>query len=189
MFSALAASLAVPFIAGRGDIRARARLERRSIEDAARVGRYEFLEQARRQFGADVVALGHTRDDQAETFLLRLMRGAGPRGLAGIYPRNGTIVRPLLDCRRLELRSYLNERGVTYVDDETNADVAIPRNRVRAELLPILTDRFNPAIVDVLAREAELAQEMWAWLESAAADFENGVGTPRRPFSRSTWRG
>ena len=72
--------------------------------------RYEFFERARRQFGADVVALGHTRDDQAETFLLRLLRGAGPRGLAAMYPRHGTIVRPVLDCRRLELREYLDER-------------------------------------------------------------------------------
>ena len=175
--AALARSLGVPFVADRGDVRARARRERRSLEDAARQERYEFFERARRQFGADVVALGHTRDDQAETFLLRLIRGAGPRGLAAMYPRHGTIVRPLLDRRRLELRRYLDERNVKYVDDETNDDVTIPRNRVRAELIPLLEDRFNPAIVDTLAHEAELSREIWAWLEAAAAEFEKGDGS------------
>jgi len=177
-FSAsVARSLGVPFAAGREDVRARARIERRSLEDAAREARYEFFEHARQQFDADLVALGHTRDDQAETFLLRLLRGAGPRGLAAMHPRHGTIVRPVLDCRREELRTYLDERHMTYVEDKTNADVSIPRNRVRAELLPLLADRFNPAIVDVLAHEAELARETWAWLESVAGEFEKGDGS------------
>ena len=176
-FSASVARLLdLPFAADREDVSARARRERRSLEDAAREARYEFFERARRQFDADVVALGHTRDDQAETFLLRLLRGAGPRGLAGIYPRHGTIIRPVLDCRRMELRKYLDERNMTYIEDQTNGDVTIPRNRVRAELMPLLVDRFNPAIVDVLANEAELARETWAWLESAAAEFEKGDG-------------
>jgi tRNA(Ile)-lysidine synthase len=183
-FSAsVARSLDIPFAAEREDVKARARDERRSIEDAARRARYEFFERARRQFDADVVALGHTRDDQAETFLLRLLRGAGSRGLAAMYPRHGTIVRPVLDCRRVELRRYLDGRNMTYVDDETNDDVSIPRNRIRAELMPLLVNRFNPAVVDVLANEAELARETWAWLESAAEDFEKGDGSlPPVPF-------
>jgi tRNA(Ile)-lysidine synthase len=180
----IARSLNVPFTAGRADIAARARLERRSIEDAARRGRYEFLERARLELAADVVALGHTRDDQAETFLYRLIRGAGPRGLASIYPRHGTIVRPLLNCRRAELRAYLAGQGVGYVEDETNADLAIPRNRIRAEILPLLADRFNPGIIGVLADEAELEREVWAWLESAASTFEEKSTGPQDPFQR-----
>ena len=85
--------------------------ERRSIEDAARAARYEFFERARVRFGADVVALGHTRDDQAETFLLRLLRGAGRAGWRRMHPRRGAIVRPLLDCRRGELRCLSRGRG------------------------------------------------------------------------------
>src|SRR5262249_15607903 len=111
------------------------------------------------------------RDDQAETFLLRLVRGAGPRGLAGMYPRNGALIRPLLDCTRAELRVFLEERGIAFVDDATNADVSIPRNRVRAELLPLLAARFNPSIVDVLADEASLARELWQWMDDASAPF------------------
>src|SRR5262249_11427415 len=147
---------------------ARAARERRSVEDAARTARYAFFDRARAHFAADVVALGHTRDDQAETFLLRLVRGAGPRGLASVYPRNGSIVRPLVDCRRHDLRAWLGARGIGFVEDETNLDVAIPRNRVRAELVPLLESRFNASIVDVLCGEAELAREEWEFLSERA---------------------
>jgi tRNA(Ile)-lysidine synthase len=166
----LAASLGRPFLADRADVAALARLERRSVEDAARRARYGFLERARAHAGADAVALGHTRDDQAETFLLRLLRGAGARGLAAMHPRRGVMIRPLLDCRRAELREYLDTRGVRFVHDPSNEDVSVPRNRVRAELLPFLEERFNPSIVDVLADEAELAREEWRWMESAAEE-------------------
>ena len=160
----MSAAFGWPFLSGRGDVRARAAHEDRSIEDAARTARHEFLDRARAHFSADVVAVGHTRDDQAETFLLRLMRGAGPRGLSAMHPRNGHIIRPLLDCRRGDLRAYLEERAIAFVDDQTNADVTIPRNRVRAELLPLLEQRFNPSVVDALAAQAELARDDWMWM-------------------------
>jgi tRNA(Ile)-lysidine synthase len=166
----LAARLAYGFVSGTANVAERAATERRSIEDAARAARHEFLERARRETGADVVALGHTRDDQAETFLLRLVRGAGARGLAGMHPRHGALVRPLIDCRRSDLRTYLHARQVPYVHDESNDDVRIPRNRVRAELLPLIERRFNPAIVDVLADEAEIARDEWRWMDAAARD-------------------
>jgi tRNA(Ile)-lysidine synthase len=166
----LGKSLGVPVISDRADVRARARRERRSTEDAARAARYEFFARAREEAGADVVALGHTRDDQAETFLLRLLRGAGPRGLAGMHPQNGDIVRPLLDCRREDLRAWLRAQDIAFVEDESNTDVSIPRNRVRAELLPLLESRFNPAVVEVLAGEASMARDTWHWQDAAAAD-------------------
>jgi tRNA(Ile)-lysidine synthase len=167
----VARSLGVPLLAGRGDVAAQARRERRSVEDAGRTARYEWFEQARVESGAALVALGHTRDDQAETFLLRLLRGAGPRGLAAMHPRNGSIVRPLLACRRDELRDWLRERALTFVEDDTNRDVSIPRNRVRAELVPLLEQRFNPAVVDVLADEAALARELWSWVDNQATEL------------------
>jgi tRNA(Ile)-lysidine synthase len=178
---ALAESFDWPFVTEREDVLARARRERRSVEHAAHAARYAFFERARAQLGADVVALGHTRDDQAETFLLRLLRGAGPRGLAAMHPRHGFIVRPLIDCRRGALRAYLDERRIAYIEDESNRDVAVPRNRVRAELLPMLEARFNPAIVDVLADEAELARDDWTWMEAAADDLAARVVTRRAP--------
>jgi tRNA(Ile)-lysidine synthase len=165
----LASNLGLPLAVEQADVAAYARRERRSIEDAAHELRYEFFTRARVHLGADCVALGHTRDDQAETFLLRLLRGAGARGLAGMHPRRDRFIRPLLECRRADLRGYLASLGVGFIHDASNEDVAIPRNRVRAELLPLLEGRFNPRIVDVLADEAEIAREEWHWLQTAAA--------------------
>ena len=156
---ALAAELSLPLEVERADVRGTARANGWSIEDAARRLRYQFLEAARVKRGADAVAVGHSRDDQAETFLLRLLRGAGTRGLGSIRPRAGRVIRPLLDIGRDELRQYAWQRGLTFQEDVTNLDVAIPRNRVRHELLPYLAREFSPGIAEVLAREAELAQE------------------------------
>jgi len=171
----VAASLGLPFTRDGEDVAARASRERRSIEDAGRTARHAFFERARATLDADVVALGHTRDDQAETVLLRLTRGAGPRGLAGMHPRNGRVIRPLLGCRRQDLRAWLDERTLPFVEDETNQDVNIPRNRVRAELMPLLAMRFNPGIVDVLADQADLARDASAWMETMAAELESRV--------------
>src|SRR5262249_10771857 len=171
----VAAVLDRPFFSDRDDVAARARQQRRSVEDGARAARYEYFDRVRSMTGAALVALGHTRDDQAETVLLRLTRGAGPRGLSGMHPRNGPIVRPLLGCRRADLRAWLVSRQQPFVDDETNADVSIPRNRVRAELLPLLARRFNPAIVDVLADQADLARDAWTWMEREAAVLASRV--------------
>ncbi|MQA30984.1 MAG: tRNA lysidine(34) synthetase TilS [Luteitalea sp.] len=163
--------LALPVLHESADVRTLARREHRSIEDAARTARHAFFERARALAGADVVALGHTRDDQAETFLLRLLRGAGARGLASMHPRHGAIIRPLLDCRRHQLAAYLEKHGLASVHDVSNADVSIPRNRVRAELLPFLKERFNPSVVEVLADTAEVAREDWIWLNGAVDEM------------------
>jgi len=162
----LAAACGTPIFVEREDIRARAKKDGRSIEHAASASRHEFFGRALAHFGADRVAVGHTRDDQAETFLLRLLRGAGPKGLASMHPRNGDVIRPLLACRRADLVAYLDQRNIAHVEDETNTDVGVPRNRVRTELLPLLEERFNPNIVDVLADQAELARHEWLWMES-----------------------
>jgi len=173
-----AAAVGVRCVTDRGDVAARARRDGQSLEDAGRTARHEFFERARVALDADCVAVGHTRDDQAETLLLRLLRGAGPRGLSGMHPRSGTVVRPLLDCRRDELRSWLADRrarglpACDYVNDETNADVSIPRNRIRVELIPILQSRFNPSIVDTLASEAALLRDVWSWMEEASAPLQ-----------------
>jgi tRNA(Ile)-lysidine synthase len=173
-----AAAIGRPILVDREDVRLRAGRERRSIEDAAHAARHEFFDRALAHFDADLVAVGHTRDDQAETFLLRLLRGAGPKGLAAMHPRRGRVIRPLLECRRADLRAYLDERGVQYIEDETNSDVSIPRNRVRAELLPLIEARFNPAIVDVLADQAELARADWLWMESQLENLEPRTREP-----------
>jgi len=162
----LGAALGLPLIVDREDVGARARRERRSIESAAHDARHEFFARSVVAAGADVVALGHTKDDQAETLLLRLIRGTGSAGLSAMHPRVGLVIRPLLDCRRDELKAYLASRKIAFVHDESNEDVSIPRNKVRAQLLPLLEQQFNPSIVDVLADEAELAREQCTYLNA-----------------------
>jgi len=171
----IAAALALPIEVGCDDVRARARAQHRSIEDAARAARYAFLEAAAGRLKADVIAVAHSRDDQAETFLLRLLRGAGPRGLAGIRPRAGRVIRPLLDVPRADLRRYAGEQGLAFREDSSNRDLSVPRNRVRHELLPYLEREFSPGVTAVLAREAAIARADEDRLEREAIDLASGI--------------
>ena len=141
-----------------------------SEEDAARRIRYDFLGRAADMLGADRIAVGHTQDDQAETFLLKLMRGAGLAGLAGIYPRRGRVVRPLLEMSRAELRDYLCHLGEPWVEDETNGDLDNPRNRVRHVVLPELDRAAGGPTRAAVARTATLAREDAEWLDAVAAE-------------------
>ena len=164
----LARQLEMPIDIDCVDVAARARETGVSIEHAAHTERYAFFDRAAARLGASTVAVAHTRNDQAETFLLRLLRGAGPRGLSGMHPRAGIVVRPLLETSRDEVRAFLRERGVPFREDASNADLAIPRNRIRHELLPLLDELFAPGIVDILDREATIARDDADYLDAAA---------------------
>ena len=137
------------------DVPAEAQRSGVSIEVAGRQARQRFFLAALPRLGADRVAVAHTRDDQAETVLLRLTRGAGATGLAGIAPRRDHLIRPVLELTRDELRQFLRERGETWRDDPTNDDRSIPRNLVRHEVLPRLR-QINARVDDALARTAEI---------------------------------
>lgn len=152
-------------------------------EAAARAARYEALCDAAHRVGAETVLLGHTRDDQAETVLLALARGGGPRGLAGM-PRSReiegvTFLRPLLDVRRADTRAACQALGLTPWDDPHNNDPAYARARVRGAL-PLLVKSLGPGVIDNLARAAALAAADTAALdalaEQAAADARDGAG-------------
>jgi tRNA(Ile)-lysidine synthase len=171
----MAAELSLPIEVERADVRGTARASGRSIEDAARHLRYQFLEATRLALKADAVAVGHSEDDQAETFLLRLLRGAGTRGLGSIRPRAGHVIRPLLEIRRDELRQYAREQGLSFQEDVTNRDLTIPRNRVRHELLPYLAREFSPGIAGVLAREAALARDDDDRLQNEAIEITRSL--------------
>jgi tRNA(Ile)-lysidine synthase len=162
----LTSRLDVPFVAETIDVSGYASAQRLSLEDAARRLRYDFLHRAAGQLGADRIAVGHTRDDQAETVLLKLVRGAGLTGLAGIHPRKGALIRPLLDVARTDLRSYLTERGEGWVEDETNEDLDNPRNRIRRVVLPELDRAYGGPVTPAIARTAELAREDGQYLDS-----------------------
>lgn len=166
---ALAERLHLPIVVGGVDIREYAAAERLGIEEAARRARYAFLHRSAADLGAERIAVGHTRDDQAETFLLKLIRGAGLTGLGGIYPRRGALVRPLLDVSREDLRSLLEARGEPWMDDESNADIANPRNRVRHRVIPELDAAYGGPASRAIARAARLVREDGSWLDDQAA--------------------
>jgi len=176
----LAAALERPFLCERVDVAALARDQHVSLESAGHVARYAFFARAAAQVGVQCVALGHTMDDQAETFLLRLLRGAGPAGLGAMHPKNGLVVRPLLDCSRRDVRRFVAEHGLPFREDESNADLSLVRNRVRHELVPQLAG-FRAGIVRVLSREATIAREDAEWLNATAvAAFERLVTDARQ---------
>jgi tRNA(Ile)-lysidine synthase len=170
------------------DVKANAAGNKLSLEAAARKLRYEFF-RCVLQSGVNRIATAHTLDDQAETVLLKLTRGAGTRGLAGVYPRilvrrpsssvaeeavssqlsalsesakpaiEGSIIRPLLGTRRSQLREYLAEIGQSWREDATNQDLRHTRNRIRHEVLPRIEQELNPSICEVLAETADIARE------------------------------
>ncbi len=155
--ASLSTQLGVAFHVERVDARQR---DGRSPEARARALRYAALERMRVAGGYASLLTAHQRDDQAETVLLRALRGTGPAGLAAVRPSldGGRVLRPLLGLRRAELREYLVRRGLAFVSDSSNADRAIPRNRLRAEVVPIL-EAIAPGAVASLAQLAELARE------------------------------
>ncbi len=129
-----------------------------NLEERAREVRLAFLGRAADRVGADFVALGHHRDDQAETVLMRLMRGAGAAGMAAMAERGpGRLIRPMLSISRAEIREYLDARAIPFVEDSSNSSRDILRNRIRADLLPMLERDYAPGLG---ARLAEVAGEM-----------------------------
>jgi tRNA(Ile)-lysidine synthase len=130
-----------------------------SVQVWARSARYARLEAVRRRVRGAWVLTAHNRDDQAETVLLNLLRGAGPRGLAGIPQARGRILRPLLGVWRAEVERYAAVHGVRFREDPSNRSVAYRRNRIRRHLLPVLAREYNPRIAEVLAALAEQSRE------------------------------
>lgn len=146
-----------------------------SVEMAARELRYRYFEQLKEDIGAAGVCVAHHRDDTVETVLLNLVRGTGLRGLTGIQPRNGHILRPLLCVSRQEIEVYLKTKGQEYVTDSTNLEADVQRNVVRLKVLPLLKE-LNPAVAENIQRTAENLVEAQQVLD-AVANMYIGVKT------------
>lgn len=164
----LASSCELEFHFGQGEARAYAAQKKISLETAARQLRHGFFESLLRG-KVKRIATAHTLDDQAETVLMKVIRGAGTRGMAGIFTEHGfgagAVVRPLLGIRREEVRAYLHVLQQRWREDVSNSDLTITRNRVRARVLPVLRDELNPAVDISLAHLAEISraeEEYWA---------------------------
>ena len=146
----------LPFVAISEDVPAMANEQGLSVEEAGRIVRYEVFEKVRVFVGADYILTAHTADDQAETVLMRMIRGSGVDGLSGIAKKRGAIRRPLLSCTRAEIEAYCERNGVCYVTDETNMYTRYFRNDVRLRVLPLLKE-MNPSVVDALQRLSDCA--------------------------------
>ena len=153
----LAGKLGVPVTIKKLDVKAISRKKKQSIETAAREARREFLQATARKHRCGKIATGHTRDDQAETVLMHLVRGSGLAGLAGIPRVNGPFIRPLLGIGRADLLAYLDRNKLAYRMDRTNQDLEFTRNRIRHRLLPVLRE-FNPRISYALAGLSQIVR-------------------------------
>jgi len=177
--------LGVPCEIGHVNAAAHAREAGLSLEMAARNLRYRFFGEAVARLGLSRVALAHTADDQAETVLLKLLRGAGPRGLSGMAVQavvlGVPVIRPLLETTRREVERYLRTLGERWREDRSNRSLAFLRNRIRHELLPLLERHYNPAVRAVLCRMAQVFQEEERWLSEMAENALARAGEDRLP--------
>ncbi len=188
-----ARALGLKFYLGGENVAALAEASGESFEMAARRARYAFLVGTAQTHGYTAIATGHHADDQAETVLLRLLRGASPAGLGGIPSRREEggilVIRPLLDVTRVELRAWLEREGISWREDATNAETDALRNRVRHELPPLLARDFNPAIQEALNRLATLQRMDSALLARLAAaalyEIEDETGRIARAAFRA----
>ncbi|MFN8557813.1 MAG: tRNA lysidine(34) synthetase TilS [Dehalococcoidia bacterium] len=194
-----AAALGLPFSWGAADVCGEARRQRRSIEDAARRCRYAYLGRLTTTIGAEAVATGHTATDQAETVLLRLLRGAGVAGLAAMAPRarwplagdGPDVVRPLLALPRGRTLAYCADLGLHPRHDPENVNPRYPRVRVRHELLPLLME-LNPRAVEALGRVAIAARAVTPlrrWPASGGTRWRRRAATVACCWTARRWRG
>ena len=153
-----------------GDVPAYARDNKQSLETAARNLRHEFLERVRVRLDCDAIALAHHADDQAETILMRLIRGTGATGLSAMSAKSGRLLRPLLSFRKRELEEYCRTWELQPRIDATNFETNATRNKIRLELLPVL-EEYNPSIVETLCRLGETVAEDVSFIKNYAREI------------------
>jgi len=171
----LAHKLNLKFFSKSIDVKKEAKKKKLSLEEGARLVRYRYLEGLADKIEADKVAVGHQADDQAETFLMRLLRGAGGLGLSGIPPKRGKIIRPLLETGREEIEKFLKEKGQSYRTDSSNLLPNYFRNKIRLSLLPLIKKKFNPKIVDVLNRASNIISFQQKYIEKKCEEILSDI--------------
>ncbi len=179
-------NLGVECVIGHENIPEYARQNRIGIEEAARERRYAFLDGAAKKFGCRYIATAHNADDNAETMLFNLVRGTGGKGLCGIPPVRGNIIRPILNITRSEIEEYLTSNGIPHVEDSTNASDDYSRNRIRHRVMPVFKE-INPAFSSSVSRTAELLRRDEDCLSALARDFiekySDGESIPSKELS------
>jgi tRNA(Ile)-lysidine synthase len=171
----LAAALKLPCHLGAGDVRRHGQTEKTSLQTAARQLRLNFLQTVKQEHRYHTLALGHTADDQVELFFLRLLRGAGPQGVKGMWPHSPAgIIRPLLGTPKAHLLAWLESAGLSYRLDDSNLSRCYRRNQLRLDLLPRLLG-YNPRLGDAVARFQTLLQEQEEYLDQETSKYLSGL--------------
>jgi tRNA(Ile)-lysidine synthase len=170
----LATKLGIPSTIEKTDVPAFCRERGLSPQEGARLARYDFLQRVAQSTGTARIATGHTADDQAETLIMRLLRGAGVTGLSAIPPVRKNIIRPLLETTRHDIQEHLRQNGLEFVTDPSNAKPVYTRNRVRLDVLPVLK-RFNPRIIETLSGEAALLKDEDESMEDCVSKLASNV--------------
>ena len=170
----IAEGMGLPFFTEKARLKESLLARPENRQEAARRVRYEFLEKVLREFNADKISVGHTADDQAETLLMRLLRGSGTQGLSAIPPVRGRIVRPLIEATRDDVLEYLSKRGIRYVTDPSNLKPDYLRNRLRMELFPLLK-KCNPEVIKSLCQSADILREEGDFLDGYAGQALDGI--------------
>ncbi len=176
----LAVRLKLKCFSKRIDVKREAKRKKVSIEQGAREIRYRYLQKLADQIKADKIAVGHQADDQAETFLMRLLRGAGGAGLSGIPAKRGKIIRPLIQIRREEIEKFLKANKISYRLDSSNYLTDYFRNKVRLTLLPKIKEEFNPKIVASLNRTADIISIQQEYIEKICEQILQDIYTKRK---------
>ena len=181
----LCSRLQIPCTCVHVDALGQERAPHAALEERARLLRYEALERERARTGALRIAIAHHRDDQAETVLMNLARGSGLKGLGGMRPVNGALIRPLLEISGSEIRAWLARQGQTWREDSTNRSMAHTRNRVRHSVLPVLEEQVNRQAAAHIADAALLLQETWDFLQRQSDELAGGLidECPPAPFA------
>ncbi len=169
----LTKNLEIPFTGKTADVPSYAKKKRLSKQEAAREARHFFFKEVVKEIGADKIALGHTADDQAETFLMRMIRGSGARGMGGMSPcykftvhsSQFAVIRPLIEIGRKEIIDYLKKERIPYIKDPSNISNVYLRNRIRNELIPYIEKRYNPKAKETFTHNARILRDEESFLE------------------------
>ncbi len=166
----VAQKLSLPFVLESKNVKNFSKQNKLSIEEAARNLRYDFFERVALQWQANKVCVAHTKEDQAETILMRLLRGTGTGGLGGMREKRAlgqvTLIRPLLSVEKTDLKKYLKHTHILWREDASNKDLAFTRNRIRKVLIPLLKKEFNPSITEELCRLSEILKADESYFET-----------------------
>lgn len=149
--------------------------QKRGLEETGRIIRYEFFDEILQKTNSNKIAIAHNINDKAETIIMNVLRGSGPAGLVGIEAQNGKYIRPLIEIKREEIESYLEEQKIVARHDESNDENIYTRNKIRNIVIPFIKEEFNPNIIDTLERLSDIIKEQEEYLEFQTEKCYNEV--------------